>query len=509
VYQTLLTRRYLTSKIMPLLAAVAVMLCVATELVVWSIMGGFKDTLIATGRSLIGDVSIQYAHTGIGHYEDLLTRLRADPMVEAATPVVETFGLLSLPLGLAPETVSVRGIDGPSFDKVARYDDSLWWRPMSKPLPKDSKREDPRLDPAAKEALQSFLDQGRTLTATDGRAAMVIGTEVGGYNERAVEGFLRPLARFGDPIPAVMRGNATLSMMPLDRDGRVRTADQKTLSIPIVNQFKSGLYEIDANVVFVRLDILQKYLKMDEGEAVAGSTQVVRVIDPLTGKETFEFPKTVVRDPARATHVLVRAKDKIAETALRERCREIYAEFAAAHKAERFPPPPAESVRVLTWRDRNRTLIEAVEKEIGVVMVIFGIVSFTSVFLILAIFWAMVREKTRDIGILRAIGASGPGVAWIWISYGLAIGVVGAVLGTGAAYLLVTNINEVHEWLGRAFGVTVWNPRVYYFTEIPHHVRPENAAIVLVSGVLASVLGALIPAVKAARMDPVKSLRWE
>src|SRR5262249_30168544 len=153
--------------------------------------------------------------------------------------------------------------------------------------------------------------------------------------------------------------------------------------------------------------------------------------------------------------------------------------------------------------ERHRTLIDAVENETGVVLFIFGIISFTSVFLILAIFWSMVREKTRDIGILRAIGASRAGVAWIWIRYGLTIGIVGALLGGLLAYLIVTNINPIHEAMSTYLHITIWNPKVYYFSTIPHEVDPVKATIVMLSGALASIIGALIPAIKAANLDPV------
>src|SRR5205085_10777921 len=123
--------------------------------------------------------------------------------------------------------------------------------------------------------------------------------------------------------------------------------------------------------------------------------------------------------------------------------------------------------------------------------------------------WAMVSEKTKDIGILRALGASRAGVAWIWLRYGVAIGIVGGLLGGGIAYLIVTNINPIHEWLGRNLNIVIWNPKVYYFTMIPHQVEWGKAIIVMVSGVVASIAGALIPALKAANMDPVKALRFE
>jgi len=121
----------------------------------------------------------------------------------------------------------------------------------------------------------------------------------------------------------------------------------------------------------------------------------------------------------------------------------------------------------------------------------------------------MVSDKTKDIGILRAVGASRAGVAWLFLRYGVTIGVVGAALGGLTAYAIVLNINPIHEWLGTALGIYVWDPSVYYFTQIPSEVDPAKAALVLAGGVVFSVLGALLPALKAANMDPVRALRFE
>jgi lipoprotein-releasing system permease protein len=510
VYQALLTRRYLTHKVMPLLAALAVMMCTAMVLIVWSVMGGFLNMLIASGRTMVGDVAISYPHTGFAHYEDLMRRLEADPMVAATTPVIESFGQISLPSALAPAHVMVKGIDGPSFDRVTGYGDNLWWKALEQPLRKDTRRRDPRLDVGNAAALTEYERRGRTLSHPDpereaDKAALVLGLEVAkGYHERHPEGFIEPYP--GGFLPGK---TAILSVWPQTRRG-VMHARPESRPVPIANQFRSGLYDVDANLVLVRLDLLQDMLQMQAGETVdpAALRDLVE-IDPLTGRERMRPVTGRAVQPARVTTVLVRGNGAPDVERLRKRVEEIYATFAQDHRDAVSPPPGPMTISIETWEDRHAMLIGAVKKETVLVLFIFGFVSVTAVFLVLAIFWAMVSEKIKDIGILRAIGASRLGVAWLWLRYGLAIGIVGSLLGGIVAYLIITNINPIHEWLGSALGITIWDPRVYYFTEIPASMQWDKAALVLAGGVLASVVGALVPALKAANMDPVRALRFE
>ncbi|MCC6660638.1 MAG: ABC transporter permease [Phycisphaerales bacterium] len=506
MYQALLTRRYLTSKVMPLLAAVAVMLCVAMELIVWSVMGGFGDMLKNSGRALIGDVSITYQPRGFAHYDDLIARLEADPLVEAATPAIETAGFITLPQNRG-QPIYLRGVDGPGYARVTNYAQSLWWKPLAQPMTKDTRREDPRLRPDYAARLREYEEAGLSLTLRrpedpEPHAAVVLGIEIGHFNSRQPEGWY-------DPYLFLPGQDVMVYVIPTD--SRNRPMDARGLNFPVANQVRSGLFEIDNSQVLIRLDALQRMLNMDEARRIApgGSAgSFVRRVNPETGREEFVQPQEFVTDPARVTSVLVRGRgaDQVPRlTAVKARTEAIYREFAAAHG----DVPAAEEVEFETWRDKHATLIGAVEKETVLVMFIFGVISVTSIFLVLAIFWSMVSEKTRDVGILRAMGAGRAGVAWLWLRYGLIIGLVGAVLGGVAAYSVVWNINPIHDWLGRAFGIVVWDPRVYYFSEIPSVVVWWKAAIVLGGGALASIIGALIPAVKAANMDPVRSLRFE
>ncbi|HIN83982.1 MAG TPA: hypothetical protein EYM90_03670, partial [Phycisphaerales bacterium] len=97
MYQTLLTTRYLTSRVIPLIAVAAVALCVALVIVVVSVMTGFLDMVQSAGRTLMGDVIISYGISGLPHYEELQVKLEEDPSILGATPIVDGWGLLRMP----------------------------------------------------------------------------------------------------------------------------------------------------------------------------------------------------------------------------------------------------------------------------------------------------------------------------------------------------------------------------------------------------------------------------
>jgi lipoprotein-releasing system permease protein len=506
VFQALLTRKYLTSKVMPLLASVAVALCTAMVLIVWSVMGGFLAMLLAQGSAIIGDVSVARPVVGFPHYEEFIEELEERPEIAAAAPTIETLGLLGLPTG-ETRVVQVIGVYPDELDEVTRFTDNLWWRPVDGAPGPVTPETDWRADPENQRVMEELLADGANLREVDPQTgvaepAMVVGIEVTRYNRRREDGTYMPSRSF------VPQDRYTVSVLPMSRRGVA--IDFEARALPVANEYRSGMYDADSKWVFVPFDLLQEMLRLDEARKVPDAFTPGQTTIGPDGTPTIALPEATEVVPARATHLLVRAAEGVTARQAETIAEDVYASFAQRHDDW----PTWDGWRedyVYVWEEKPglRQFIAAVRKETGLVLVLFVFISFTAVFLVGAIFWSMVSEKTRDIGVLRAVGAGRLGVAWLFVRYGLVIGVVGSVVGGIIAYLIVTNINPIHEWMGSALGLYVWDPSVYYFTEIPSRVDPLKAAIVLVGGVFFSALGALIPAARAASMNPVKALRFE
>lgn len=173
---------------------------------------------------------------------------------------------------------------------------------------------------------------------------------------------------------------------------------------------------------------------------------------------------------------------------------------------DNFPP---QIFKISTWRDKEGALLAAVQMETRVLNVLLFLIIAVAGFGILAIFCMIVFEKTRDIGILKSLGARGWGILGIFVTYGVCLGIVGAGVGLGIGLLFVRYINEIADWVGWLFGHPVFDPTIYYFQKIPTIVEGLTAALIVVGAVFIAVLASILPAIRAARLHPVEALRYE
>src|SRR5439155_6070659 len=137
-----------------------------------------------------------------------------------------------------------------------------------------------------------------------------------------------------------------------------------------------------------------------------------------------------------------------------------------------------EHLGINTWEEKQGPLLKAIEIEKSILNILLFMIIAVAGFGILAIFSMIVSEKTRDIGILKALGASSGGIMKIFLTYGLLLGVVGALLGTILGLSITWNINAVEAFIAMITGSHVFQGDVYYFKEIPTDVQPFAVMVV-------------------------------
>jgi lipoprotein-releasing system permease protein len=182
-------------------------------------------------------------------------------------------------------------------------------------------------------------------------------------------------------------------------------------------------------------------------------------------------------------------------------------------KVQQILAPLAASITgqavVRDWRQLNGSLFQALQVERVVMFVILSIIILVAVFNILSSLIMLVRAKTRDIAILRTMGASRNAMMRVFVAVGVTIGALGVVAGVILAFILLRFRQGAVDFVQKVTGQNLWDPSIRFLTELPSKTDPFEVLAVVSMAMIFSLLATLYPAWKAASTDPVQVLRYE
>lgn len=473
MYKLLLCWRYLLTRYLALACIISVMLGVATLIVVNSVMGGFSTKLKERLHGLLSDVLVEsISFSGFDNPDEKMKWIWESPIgdkIETMTPTIEIFAMLQFQCHgeLVMRPVRLIGVEPKGRAQISGFAEYLVNQDGTRAAPSFELSEQAQQRYRRRHPPLEFpmpipiaLDPNKPpppdppVTREKVPVGIIPGNALVSYREKPIKPGTKP-----EDIYLLQPGD-DLIIYTVSGQKMEAVKDRFT----VCSYFKSEMSEYDSNYVYVPLDYLQRLRTMEN-----------RVTCIQMKLKDYNRDAKLVTDTLRAM----------------------------------FPTPPRANYQVATWEEKQGPLLAAISIEKGILNVLLFLIIAVAGFGILAIFAMIVVEKTRDIGILKALGASNRGVMSIFLGYGLLLGVVGSLLGTALGLALTHKINEVETQLAKWTGQTIFDRTVYYFDKIPTDIQPSHVILINIGAIVIAVLFSILPALRAAMLHPVRALRYE
>jgi lipoprotein-releasing system permease protein len=443
MYKLILAIRYFYKRRASWVALAAVALCVFIVVVVMTVMSGLVGEFKEKNHNFTGDCVVgTESLVGFAYYEDFISELNSTDFVEAASPVIKNYALVSAENSRGMG-VEILGIDSGQYSKVTGFGKSIHYH-------KDASK---TFEPTTEPNLPGF----------------VAGIDLWLNRDETGEYYFEP----APPATAM-----TVTCFPLTARGALAKAgtdlvNSKTLYFSDTSQ--SGLARVDGSTI---------YLPFADAQLLCGMTEPVK----------------------RASWIHIKFRQGVN---LDEGCRKVrtlWEQFRGRMQGKENTDLLA-GVNVQGWKEYRRAFVAGMEKEQIMLTAMFGLVGLTTVFIVLVVFYMIVSHKTKDIGILKSVGASTPNVISLFLGFAGLIGAMGSAVGITGGLWFLRNINAIENWLFEKFGFQLWDRTIYSIGEIPHRLDLTMLLVVTGCAILACIAGALFPSVQAARGRPAQTLQ--